>query len=146
MFYNNHYLYIFAPDNECRQRWVQALKEGQYFWTYTAQECGSLSTIIYAAIFVFHTIYPCVMQRQRIIIWWPNITQTSGWTVNGGVASRQKSWRQVVMCMTRWVLVRIPSSFFLNFRTNKEMNTLFGCCRHNCWFWIFECVKFLHSF
>uniref|UniRef100_H3CC38 Tyrosine-protein kinase n=1 Tax=Tetraodon nigroviridis TaxID=99883 RepID=H3CC38_TETNG len=27
VFYDNHYLYIFAPDNECRQRWVQALKE-----------------------------------------------------------------------------------------------------------------------
>uniref|UniRef100_A0A674P4E6 Tyrosine-protein kinase n=1 Tax=Takifugu rubripes TaxID=31033 RepID=A0A674P4E6_TAKRU len=27
VFYDNHYLYIFAPDNECRQRWVQALKD-----------------------------------------------------------------------------------------------------------------------
>nr|XP_046262891.1 tyrosine-protein kinase ITK/TSK [Scatophagus argus] len=27
VFYDNHYLYIFAPDNDCRQRWVRALKE-----------------------------------------------------------------------------------------------------------------------
>ncbi|XP_039668533.1 tyrosine-protein kinase ITK/TSK [Perca fluviatilis] len=27
VFHNNHYLYIFAPDNDCRQRWVKALKE-----------------------------------------------------------------------------------------------------------------------
>nr|XP_019941595.1 PREDICTED: tyrosine-protein kinase ITK/TSK [Paralichthys olivaceus] len=25
--HDNHYLYIFAPDNDCRQRWVRALKE-----------------------------------------------------------------------------------------------------------------------
>lgn len=28
VFYDNHYLYIFAPDNDCRQKWVRALKEG----------------------------------------------------------------------------------------------------------------------
>lgn len=27
VFYNNTYLYIFAPDNSCRQQWVTALKE-----------------------------------------------------------------------------------------------------------------------
>ncbi|XP_010766685.1 tyrosine-protein kinase ITK/TSK [Notothenia coriiceps] len=27
VFHNNHYLYVFAPDNDCRQRWVKALKE-----------------------------------------------------------------------------------------------------------------------
>uniref|UniRef100_A0A672JSA9 Tyrosine-protein kinase n=1 Tax=Salarias fasciatus TaxID=181472 RepID=A0A672JSA9_SALFA len=27
VFYDSHYLYIFAPDNDCRQRWVKALKE-----------------------------------------------------------------------------------------------------------------------
>ncbi|KAF3693678.1 Tyrosine-protein kinase ITK/TSK [Channa argus] len=27
IFHDNHYLYIFAPDNDCRQRWVRALKE-----------------------------------------------------------------------------------------------------------------------
>ncbi|XP_074530436.1 tyrosine-protein kinase ITK/TSK [Halichoeres trimaculatus] len=27
VFHENHYLYIFAPDNDCRQRWVRALKE-----------------------------------------------------------------------------------------------------------------------
>ncbi|XP_034037273.1 tyrosine-protein kinase ITK/TSK isoform X1 [Thalassophryne amazonica] len=27
VFHDNHYLYIFAPDNDCRQRWVKALKE-----------------------------------------------------------------------------------------------------------------------
>ncbi|XP_034738883.1 tyrosine-protein kinase ITK/TSK isoform X1 [Etheostoma cragini] len=27
VFHHNHYLYIFAPDNDCRQRWVKALKE-----------------------------------------------------------------------------------------------------------------------
>ncbi|CAJ1058220.1 tyrosine-protein kinase ITK/TSK [Xyrichtys novacula] len=27
VFHDNHYLYIFAPDNDCRQRWVRALKE-----------------------------------------------------------------------------------------------------------------------
>ncbi|XP_034546337.1 tyrosine-protein kinase ITK/TSK [Notolabrus celidotus] len=27
VFHNNLYLYIFAPDNDCRQRWVRALKE-----------------------------------------------------------------------------------------------------------------------
>uniref|UniRef100_A0A665U9M3 non-specific protein-tyrosine kinase n=1 Tax=Echeneis naucrates TaxID=173247 RepID=A0A665U9M3_ECHNA len=27
VFHGNHYLYIFAPDNDCRQRWVRALKE-----------------------------------------------------------------------------------------------------------------------
>ena len=29
VFHNNHYLYVFAPDNDCRQRWVKALKEGK---------------------------------------------------------------------------------------------------------------------
>uniref|UniRef100_A0A3Q3MC04 IL2 inducible T cell kinase n=1 Tax=Labrus bergylta TaxID=56723 RepID=A0A3Q3MC04_9LABR len=29
VFHDNHYLYIFAPDNDCRQRWVRALKEGK---------------------------------------------------------------------------------------------------------------------
>lgn len=125
MFYDNHYLYCFAPDNECRQRWVQALKEGQYFWTYMAQECGSLSAINCAATSVFRTISPRLMQRQKIIIWQPNITQISGWTVNGGVANRRRSWQQVVMCMIHWVLVRILSSFFciFNFKTYREMNT-----------------------
>lgn len=28
VFYDSHYLYIFAPDNDCRQKWVRALKEG----------------------------------------------------------------------------------------------------------------------
>lgn len=59
---------------------------------------------------VSYTIPPCHMQRRRTIIWWQNITQTSGWTVNGGVATKQRSWRQVVMCMTHWGLVCIPSS------------------------------------
>ncbi|XP_045885924.1 tyrosine-protein kinase ITK/TSK isoform X5 [Micropterus dolomieu] len=27
VFHDNYYLYIFAPDNDCRQRWVRALKE-----------------------------------------------------------------------------------------------------------------------
>uniref|UniRef100_A0A3P8WXY5 Tyrosine-protein kinase n=1 Tax=Cynoglossus semilaevis TaxID=244447 RepID=A0A3P8WXY5_CYNSE len=27
VFYDNYYLYIFAPDNDCRQKWVRALKE-----------------------------------------------------------------------------------------------------------------------
>ncbi|XP_035017316.2 tyrosine-protein kinase ITK/TSK [Hippoglossus stenolepis] len=27
IFHETHYLYIFAPDNDCRQRWVRALKE-----------------------------------------------------------------------------------------------------------------------
>ncbi|XP_034399891.1 tyrosine-protein kinase ITK/TSK [Cyclopterus lumpus] len=27
VFHNHYYLYIFAPDNDCRQRWVRALKE-----------------------------------------------------------------------------------------------------------------------
>ncbi|XP_061783717.2 tyrosine-protein kinase ITK/TSK isoform X2 [Nerophis lumbriciformis] len=27
VFHDNHFLYIFAPDNDCRLRWVQALKE-----------------------------------------------------------------------------------------------------------------------
>ncbi|XP_053284568.1 tyrosine-protein kinase ITK/TSK [Pleuronectes platessa] len=27
IFHDTHYLYIFAPDNDCRQRWVRALKE-----------------------------------------------------------------------------------------------------------------------
>ncbi|XP_068442027.1 tyrosine-protein kinase ITK/TSK [Clinocottus analis] len=27
VFHSNYYLYIFAPDNDCRQRWVRALKE-----------------------------------------------------------------------------------------------------------------------
>uniref|UniRef100_UPI003AB012A7 tyrosine-protein kinase ITK/TSK isoform X2 n=1 Tax=Centroberyx gerrardi TaxID=166262 RepID=UPI003AB012A7 len=27
VFHDSHYLYIFAPDNDCRQRWVRALKE-----------------------------------------------------------------------------------------------------------------------
>ncbi|XP_076018981.1 tyrosine-protein kinase ITK/TSK [Genypterus blacodes] len=27
VFHDNHYLYMFAPDNDCRQRWVRALKE-----------------------------------------------------------------------------------------------------------------------
>uniref|UniRef100_A0A8D3CAD0 non-specific protein-tyrosine kinase n=1 Tax=Scophthalmus maximus TaxID=52904 RepID=A0A8D3CAD0_SCOMX len=27
IFHGNHYLYIFAPDNDCRQKWVRALKE-----------------------------------------------------------------------------------------------------------------------
>ncbi|XP_061582367.1 tyrosine-protein kinase ITK/TSK [Cololabis saira] len=27
VFHGNHYLYVFAPDNDCRQRWVRALKE-----------------------------------------------------------------------------------------------------------------------
>ncbi|XP_047440335.1 tyrosine-protein kinase ITK/TSK [Mugil cephalus] len=27
VFHDTHYLYIFAPDNDCRQRWVRALKE-----------------------------------------------------------------------------------------------------------------------
>ncbi|XP_031713551.1 tyrosine-protein kinase ITK/TSK isoform X2 [Anarrhichthys ocellatus] len=27
VFHNNYYLHIFAPDNDCRQRWVRALKE-----------------------------------------------------------------------------------------------------------------------
>ncbi|KAL6117927.1 itk [Pungitius sinensis] len=27
VFHNNYYLYIFAPDNDCRLRWVRALKE-----------------------------------------------------------------------------------------------------------------------
>uniref|UniRef100_A0A7N5ZSQ8 Tyrosine-protein kinase n=1 Tax=Anabas testudineus TaxID=64144 RepID=A0A7N5ZSQ8_ANATE len=27
IFHDSHYLYIFAPDNDCRQRWVRALKE-----------------------------------------------------------------------------------------------------------------------
>ncbi|KAK5865080.1 hypothetical protein PBY51_016271 [Eleginops maclovinus] len=27
VFHNTHYLYVFAPDNDCRQRWVRALKE-----------------------------------------------------------------------------------------------------------------------
>ncbi|TNN52051.1 Tyrosine-protein kinase ITK/TSK [Liparis tanakae] len=27
IFYNHFYLYIFAPDSDCRQRWVSALKE-----------------------------------------------------------------------------------------------------------------------
>uniref|UniRef100_UPI0037E8AFCC tyrosine-protein kinase ITK/TSK n=1 Tax=Semicossyphus pulcher TaxID=241346 RepID=UPI0037E8AFCC len=27
VFHGDHYLYIFAPDNDCRQRWVRALKE-----------------------------------------------------------------------------------------------------------------------
>uniref|UniRef100_A0A671Z1T8 Tyrosine-protein kinase n=1 Tax=Sparus aurata TaxID=8175 RepID=A0A671Z1T8_SPAAU len=27
VFHDNHYLYVFAPDNDCRQRWVRALKE-----------------------------------------------------------------------------------------------------------------------
>lgn len=43
-----------------------------------AQECGSLNLIIYAAIFVYCTLSPRLMQRQRIMIWLPNITQTSG--------------------------------------------------------------------
>lgn len=29
VFHDNHYLYIFAPDNDCRQRWVRAIKEGK---------------------------------------------------------------------------------------------------------------------
>uniref|UniRef100_A0A673BP73 Tyrosine-protein kinase n=1 Tax=Sphaeramia orbicularis TaxID=375764 RepID=A0A673BP73_9TELE len=29
VFHDNLYLYIFAPDNDCRQRWVRALKEGK---------------------------------------------------------------------------------------------------------------------
>lgn len=31
VFHNNYYLYIFAPDNDCRLRWVRALKEGELF-------------------------------------------------------------------------------------------------------------------
>lgn len=31
VFHGNYYLYIFAPDNDCRQRWVRALKEGNVF-------------------------------------------------------------------------------------------------------------------
>uniref|UniRef100_A0A8C5DX45 Tyrosine-protein kinase n=1 Tax=Gouania willdenowi TaxID=441366 RepID=A0A8C5DX45_GOUWI len=27
VFYDNYYLYIFAPDNDCRQTWIKALKE-----------------------------------------------------------------------------------------------------------------------
>ncbi|CAK6967751.1 tyrosine-protein kinase ITK/TSK [Scomber scombrus] len=27
VFHDNHYLYVFAPDNDCRQRWVRAIKE-----------------------------------------------------------------------------------------------------------------------
>lgn len=70
-----------------------------------AGECCPLT-----AILVPHTIPSCHMQRPRTIIWWQNITQTSGWTVNGGVANKQRSWRQVVKCMTHWRLVCIPSS------------------------------------
>lgn len=33
VFYDNYYLYIFAPDNEWRQKWVTALKEGKQFRT-----------------------------------------------------------------------------------------------------------------
>lgn len=29
VFHDTYYLYIFAPDNDCRQRWVRALKEGK---------------------------------------------------------------------------------------------------------------------
>lgn len=29
VFYDNHYLYVFAPDNDSRQKWVKALKEGK---------------------------------------------------------------------------------------------------------------------
>ncbi|XP_029918152.1 tyrosine-protein kinase ITK/TSK isoform X2 [Myripristis murdjan] len=31
VFHDNYYLYIFAPDNDCRQRWVRALKEETKF-------------------------------------------------------------------------------------------------------------------
>ncbi|KAM4621537.1 tyrosine-protein kinase ITK/TSK [Polymixia lowei] len=31
VFHDSHYLYIFAPDNDCRQRWVRALKEETKF-------------------------------------------------------------------------------------------------------------------
>ncbi|KAM7418013.1 hypothetical protein PAMA_017585 [Pampus argenteus] len=27
VFHDSHYLYVFAPDNDCRQRWVRAIKE-----------------------------------------------------------------------------------------------------------------------
>lgn len=27
--YDNYYLYVFAPDNDCRLKWVRALKEGE---------------------------------------------------------------------------------------------------------------------
>lgn len=31
VFYDNHYLYVFAPDNDSRQKWVKALKEETKF-------------------------------------------------------------------------------------------------------------------
>lgn len=31
--HDSYFLYIFAPDNDCRLRWVRALKEGRgVFW------------------------------------------------------------------------------------------------------------------
>lgn len=30
--HDNYYLYIFAPDNDNRQKWVRALKEGEQLY------------------------------------------------------------------------------------------------------------------
>lgn len=56
VFYDSHYLYIFAPDNDCRQKWVRALKDGNHSKQYTTPHRGpfivSLSTQAFCLLFL----------------------------------------------------------------------------------------------
>lgn len=51
-----------------------------------------------------------LIQRQSTTTWFQNTTQTSGWMVNGGVASKQRNWRRVAMHTTHWAMVCLVSS------------------------------------
>lgn len=103
VFHDNHYLYIFAPDNDCRQRWVRALKEGERVKTFAAACLWTLG----CTQSTLQLLWFCPMQRQNITIWWRNTTQTSGWMGNGDVANKRRNWRRAVTYTTHWAVVCI---------------------------------------
>lgn len=62
------------------------------------------------------------------MIWWQNTIQMSGWMVNGGVATKQRKWQQVVTYMTQWAMVS-SFSFLLLFDhhfTSLNLRDVYG--------------------
>lgn len=65
VFHGNHFLYIFAPDNDCRLRWVQALKEGEQLSNRIFRLLGNANRIDLIPCLLFVT---CIETRNNNLV------------------------------------------------------------------------------
>lgn len=147
MFYDNHYLYIFAPDNECRQRWVQALKEGQSVRNKGATWLKNVALLLPFYVASFSISYYSFLSHAEtkdnnlVAKYHPNLWMDSKWRCC------QQTEKLAAGCHVYDPLgFGLYSLFHFVFLELIMWWLHYLDVTHNHWFWTFGCVPFPHSF